>query len=142
MPRISGINLPEAKKIKVSLTSLYGIGKKNVYLVLKKANVDGEKRTNQLTDQEIARLQKVVETMVIEGLLRKTVTENIKRLKQINSYRGLRHAANLPVRGQRTRSNARTKRGKRMTVGALKKELAAKMEAAKEIKEKKQEKKS
>ena len=127
MPRISGINIPEEKKIKISLTYIYGIGRHNVLPILKEANVDPEKRAKQLTGEEVGRLQKAVETFPIEGVLRKMVSENIKRLRQIGSYRGSRHAANLPVRGQRTRSNARTKRGKRRTVGALKKEMSQKL---------------
>jgi len=134
MPRISGINIPEEKKIKTALSYIYGLGRKNVYLLLRNAEVDPEKRTKKLTNQEIAKLQKAVESIPIEGSLRKMVSENIKRLKRTGAYRGLRHAANLPVRGQQTRSNARTKRGKRKTVGALKKELAHKLEAAKKAK--------
>lgn len=141
MPRISGINLPENKKIKVALAAIYGLGKVNVYPLLRRAQVDSEKRTKDLTDQEVSQLQKAVEGVPIEGALRKMVSENIKRLKQSGSYRGMRHSANLPSRGQRTRVNARTKRGKRMTVGALKKELAQKLEAAKAEKGKAEEKK-
>ncbi len=134
MPRISGVNLPEQKKIKIALQSIYGIGKKNSFLVLNQAQIDPEKRTEDLNDQDMVRLQKAVEAIPMEGALRKVVMENIKRLKQINTYRGLRHVANLPVRGQRTRVNARTKRGKRVTVGAMKKELAQKLEGARKIK--------
>lgn len=136
MPRISGINIPQEKKAKISLCYIYGIGGRNVFKILKKAQVDPEKRIKDLTDQEVARLQRAVELVSIEGALRKIVAGNIKRLKQTGSYRGLRHSAGLPVRGQRTRVNARTKRGKRMTVGALKKELAQRMESAKKAKAK------
>jgi len=134
MPRISGVNIPEEKKIKIALTYIYGLGRQNVLAVLKQAQIDPEKRTKDLTDQEITKLQKAMETVPIEGALRKMVSENIKRIKQINSYRWIRHTAKLPVRGQRTRVNARTKRGKRMTVGALKKALAQKLAAAKKSK--------
>lgn len=134
MPRIAGIDLPENKRTEVSLTYLYGIGPSNVKEVLKKANVDPNKRAKDLTAPEINRLQKILETYNIEGTLRKNVHENIQRLRRIGAYRGLRHAANLPSRGQRTRVNARTRRGRRMTVGALKKEEAAKVEASKETK--------
>ena len=134
MPRISGINIPENKKTKVALTSIYGIGRYNVSSLLRQAKVDPDKRVKDLTSQDIAGLQKAVETIPVEGALRKIISENIKRLKQIGCYRGLRHSANLPVRGQRTRSNARTKRGKRVTIGALRKELATKMETAKKAK--------
>ena len=141
MPRISGINLKDDKKIKVALAAIYGLGKINVFPLLRRAQVDPEKRTKELTDQEVAQLQKASEGIPIEGSLRKMVLENIKRLQQSGSFRGMRHSANLPSRGQRTRVNARTKRGKRMTVGALKKELAQKIETAKKEKGKSEEKK-
>lgn len=130
MVRIAGVEIPSEKRTEVALTYLYGIGRHNVGDILKKAQVDPNKRAKNLDDQELARLQKVIETMPVEGILRKIVSENIKRLKQIGAYRGLRHAARLPVRGQRTRSNARTKRGKRVTIGALKKEDLAKKETS------------
>jgi small subunit ribosomal protein S13 len=122
MVRISGVEIPAEKRTEIALTYIYGLGRKNVGAVLKKAQVDPNKRAKDLNDQDIARLQKVIETMPVEGILRKIVSENIKRLRQIGTYRGMRHAARLPARGQRTRSNARTKRGKRVTIGALKKE--------------------
>jgi len=134
MPRISGIDIPQNKRIEIALTYIFGIGRQNVDKILKLANVDGNTRTKDLNSDEVARLQKAVDTLPTEGSLRKIITENIKRLKQINAYRGLRHAAKLPVRGQRTRHNARTKRGKRMTVGALKKDDAAKFDSAKKTK--------
>jgi small subunit ribosomal protein S13 len=130
MPRISGINIPAHKRTEIALTYIYGIGRSNIQQLLKLANVDGDKRAKDLNPDEIVRLQKAVDTFPTEGSLRKVVTENIKRLKQIGTYRGLRHTAKLPARGQRTRHNARTKRGKRMTVGALKKEDSAKFETA------------
>ncbi|MEM4259578.1 MAG: 30S ribosomal protein S13 [Candidatus Pacearchaeota archaeon] len=125
--RISGVNIPEEKRIDIALTYLYGIGRSNVAEVLKKANVDGSKRVKSLSEDEQKRIQKAIESYKVEGDLRAEVSANIKRLKEISSYRGLRHIKNLPVRGQRTRSNARTKRGKRVTIGAIKKEVAAKM---------------
>lgn len=131
MPRLAGIDLPDAKRTEVALTYIYGIGPSNVQGILKKANLDPNKRARDLTAQEISRLQKILEDYPTEGNLRKQVHENIQRLRRIGAYRGLRHAARLPVRGQRTRVNARTKRGRRMTVGALKKEDAAKIEAQK-----------
>jgi small subunit ribosomal protein S13 len=134
MPRISGIDIPESKRTEIALTYIYGIGRSNVKDVLTTAKVDPDKRAKLLTADEIARLQRVLEKYNVEGNLRKQVHENIQRLRRIGSYRGARHAANLPVRGQRTRVNARTKRGRRMTVGALKKEDALKAEAAKETK--------
>lgn len=125
--RISGINIPEEKRIDIALSYLYGIGRSNVVEVLEKANVAPSKRVKSLSEDEQKRIQKVLEGYKIEGDLRAEVAANIKRLKEIGSYRGLRHTRNLPVRGQRTRSNARTKRGKRVTIGAIKKEIAAKM---------------
>jgi len=126
--RILGINLPDEKRVDIGLTYLYGIGRNNVDLVLKKAEIDGSKRIKSLSEDEQKRIQKVLETYKIEGDLRVEVSGNIKRLKEIGAYRGSRHSKNLPSKGQRTRSNARTKRGKRVTIGAIKKELAAKME--------------
>lgn len=123
MPRISGIDIPEEKRVDIALTHLYGVGRKNVVKVLQSAGIEAGKRAKNLTEEEVSRIQKVIDTMVkVEGDLRKEIQENIKRLKQIGSYKGKRHSLNLPVRGQRTRTNARTKRGKRMTIGALKKE--------------------
>lgn len=130
MPRIAGSDIPDNKRTDISLTYLFGIGRSNVTEIIKAANLDPAKRAKLLTSQEIARIVKVLERYNIEGTLRQTIRENIDRLKRISSYRGLRHIAGLPVRGQRTRVNARTKRGRRMTVGALKKEEATKQEAA------------
>lgn len=131
MPRLSGIDIPANKRTEIALTYIFGIGRHNVSKILKLANVEADKRAKDLNSDEISRLQKAVDTIQVEGGLRGAITENIKRLKQIGAYRGMRHSMRLPARGQRTRHNARTKRGKRMTVGALKKEDAAKMDAAK-----------
>lgn len=131
MPRIAGVDIPEKKRVDVALTYIYGVGQVKVRDVLDKAAVDGTKRVNTLTPEEISKLQKVIDGMKVEGDLRKEVAANISRLKEIGSFRGLRHARGLPARGQRTRTNARTKRGKRVTIGALKKESSAKTEAAK-----------
>jgi small subunit ribosomal protein S13 len=129
--RISGIDLPENKPIWIALTYLYGIGRHNVVAIIKEAKVEGGKKVKDLTDEEIGRISKILESIRVEGDLRKEVGENIKRLKEIGSYRGIRHSKGLPVRGQRTRSNARTKRGKRVTIGAMKKDvMAAKTETA------------
>jgi small subunit ribosomal protein S13 len=133
--RISGVNIPDEKRIDISLTYLYGIGRSNVKAVLKKAQINGAVRTKTLTEEEQKRIQKALETYKVEGDLRADVTSNIRRLKEINTYRGMRHARALPSRGQRTRSNARTKRGKRVTIGAIKKEMAVKMEAAQKAKD-------
>lgn len=135
--RIAGFTLPDQKRIDISLSYLYGIGRKNVVEVLNKAQVDGAKRVHALTDDEQKGIQKVLELYKIEGDLRAVVNGYIKRLKEIGTYRGTRHSRGLPVNGQRTRSNARTKRGKRVTIGAIKKEVAAKMEAAQKTKTKK-----
>ncbi|GDX62376.1 30S ribosomal protein S13 [Candidatus Levyibacteriota bacterium] len=129
--RISGTNIPDEKRIDISLSYLYGIGRKNVLDILKKANIDASIRTKLLTEDDQKRIQKALETYKIEGDLRAEINTNIKRLKEITSYRGIRHSRGLPVRGQRTRSNARTKRGKRVTIGAIKKEVVAKMDANK-----------
>lgn len=125
--RIAGFNIPDDKRVDIALTYLYGIGRSNVVGILQKAEIGGSKRINTLSDDEQKRIQKVLEGYKIEGDLRADVMSDIKRLKEIYSYRGLRHSKNLPVRGQRTRSNARTKRGKRVTIGAIKKEVAVKM---------------
>lgn len=122
MPRIAGIDIPENKPTWIALTSIYGVGRKNVVEICQKAKVAAEKKSQELTREEISRLTKALEDYNVEGDLRREITENIKRLKEIGSYRGIRHTRNLPVRGQRTRTNARTKRGKRVTIGALKKE--------------------
>lgn len=132
MPRVSGVDIPEEKRTVISLTYIYGVGRKNVIDIIKQANVDPDKRAKDLTQDEISRLQRVLDRYNVEGNLREQVRENIEHLKRIGTYRGLRHIAGLPVRGQRTRVNARTKRGRRKTVGALKKEDAAKAAAPKE----------
>lgn len=125
--RVVGVNLPEEKRIDIALTYVYGIGRSNVYRVLKLATIEPSKRLKDLSEEELGKIQKVLETYKIEGDLRAELAGNIKRLKEIGTYRGGRHAKNLPSRGQRTRSNARTKRGKRVTIGAIKKEVAARM---------------
>lgn len=131
MVRIAGIDLPNEKRLDIALTYLYGIGRQNVKAVLVKAQLDPAKRLKTLTDDEVSRLAKIIEKdVMVEGDLRRSVGNSIKRLVEIKSYRGMRHAHRLPGRGQRTRTNARTKRGKRMTVGALKKEDRAKTETA------------
>ncbi len=119
MPRISGIDIPEQKRVDIALTYIYGIGRKNVTDILKEAGVNAATRASNLTADEVARLQRVIEKINTEGNLRKQIRENIERLKRIGTYRGARHIANLPVRGQRTRTNARTKRGRRQTIGAI-----------------------
>lgn len=129
MVRIAGVDLPNEKRLDIALTYLYGIGRSNVRGILAKAQLDASRRLNTLTDDEVGKLAKIIEKeAVVEGDLRRTIGDNIKRLTEIRTYRGMRHAHKLPARGQRTRTNARTRRGKRMTVGALKKEDRAKLE--------------
>ncbi len=130
MARISGIELPANKKILFALPYVYGIGRTLSEKLLTETKVDPDKRVKDLTEAEVSKLQKAADDLIIEGDLRRVVQQNIRRLEEIGTYRGLRHRKNLPARGQRTRSNARTKRGKRMTVGAIKKEVAQKMEVA------------
>ena len=132
--RIAGVSIPDEKRVDISLTYIYGIGRSNVMPVLSKAEIDPAKRAKDLTEDEVKRVTKVLETYKIEGDLRADIAADIRRLKETGSYRGVRHTRGLPVRGQRTRSNARTKRGKRVTIGAIKKEVMAKMEAAQKAK--------
>lgn len=131
MLRLVGIDLPEQKRIEVALTYIYGIGPKLSRDILNKTKIDANMRANQLTPADVAKLQKVIEEIRVEGDLRKEIRENIQRLKRIGAYRGHRHAVGLPAHGQRTRTNARTLRGKRKTIGAMKKEDSAKIEEKK-----------
>ena len=128
MLRLVGIDLPENKRIEVALTYVYGIGPKISKIILEKTKINGNLRAKELSAVDIAKLQKVIEEFKVEGDLRKEIRENVQRLKRIGSYRGSRHSVGLPVRGQRTRTNARTLRGKRKTIGAMKKEESAKVE--------------
>jgi len=125
MARIAGVDLPEQKRVDIGLTYIFGIGRSNVNKVIKDANVDGAKRIKELTEEEVNKLQKSIEQFKVEGDLRQEIEQNIKRLEETGSYRGARHRKGLPSRGQRTRSNARTKRGKRKTVGTVRKEVVA-----------------
>lgn len=118
MARISGVTIPDAKQVHVALTYVHGIGPKSSVEILEAAKVEPTIRVKNLTDAEISRIQDVInEKCTVEGELQRIVVTNIKRLKNINSYRGIRHKQNLPSRGQRTRTNARTRRGKKSTVG-------------------------
>ncbi|MBI5621151.1 30S ribosomal protein S13 [Candidatus Gottesmanbacteria bacterium] len=128
MVRIIGVDIPNDKRVDISLTYLYGVGRSNVVPILKEAGIEASRRVKTLTDEEVGKIAKTIEKMtMVEGDLRRSVADTIKRLRDIGSYRGTRHAKKLPLRGQRTRSNARTKRGKRVTIGALKKDDRAKV---------------
>lgn len=127
MARISGVTIPDGKQLHVALTYVYGIGPKTSADIVLAAKVEPTVRVKDLTDAEISRIQEVInETLVVEGELQRVVATNIKRLKDINAYRGLRHKQNLPSRGQRTRTNARTRRGKRSAVGGAQPKAASK----------------
>src|SRR5665213_3644308 len=127
MARISGVTIPVNKQVWVALTYVFGIGPKSAYDILSRSNVESTGRVKDLTDAEIGRIQEVINAdYLVEGELQRMISGNIKRLKDINSYRGLRHKANLPSRGQRTKTNARTRRGKKVTVGGTAKKVASK----------------
>lgn len=128
MARIAGIDLPNEKRIDVALTRVYGIGKHVSIGILTKVRIDPALRVKNLSAEQINLLQKEIETIPVEGELKKIVRENIQTLKRIQSYRGLRHTMKLPVRGQRTRTNSRTLKGKRKTVGAMTKDAREKMD--------------
>jgi len=127
MARISGVTIPNEKQTWVALTYVYGIGPTSARTILAAAKVEPTVRVKNLTDAEVARIQDEINAhFTVEGELQRIVSGNIKRLKDISAYRGLRHKANLPVRGQRTKTNARTKRGKKVTVGGTAKKVASK----------------
>jgi small subunit ribosomal protein S13 len=127
MARISGVTIPSEKQIQVALTYVYGIGPKTAGDIVANAKVEPTIRVKDLTDAEVARIQDCInERYTVEGELQRIVSGNIKRLKDIGAYRGLRHKANLPVHGQRTKTNARTKRGRKVTVGGTAKKVASK----------------
>ena len=123
MPRILGVDIPNEKRIDVSLTYLYGIGKKISKEILKDANVEPSKRSKDLKEEEVAHITSAIQKSgrQFEGDLRRAVSANIKRLMEIGSYRGLRHKRSLPVRGQRTKTNARTRKGPKRNVGIIRK---------------------
>ncbi|MEK7596507.1 MAG: 30S ribosomal protein S13 [Patescibacteria group bacterium] len=116
--RILGITLPDEKRMEIALTALYGVGRSRAKTILNKASVSQDKKAKEVTADEENAIKKVIETIKIEGDLRREVSGNIKRLKDIKAYRGVRHARNLPVNGQRTKTNSRTRRGNtRKTMG-------------------------
>ncbi len=127
MARIAGVDLPKNKRAEIGLTYIYGIGPTSAQKILAKANVDVNKRVGELNDEEVASIRAIIQAdFKVEGAMRSEVQMNIKRLMDIGCYRGLRHRKGLPARGQRTRTNARTRKGKRKTVAGKKKALEKK----------------
>lgn len=121
MARIAGVDLPRNKRIEISLTYIYGVGRTTASAICEKADVEGATRTDQLSESEIIKLREVIESgYKVEGDLRREVTQNIKMLMDIGCYRGLRHRRGLPVRGQRTHTNARTRKGPAKTIAGKK----------------------
>ncbi|HAP33385.1 MAG TPA: 30S ribosomal protein S13 [Lachnospiraceae bacterium] len=122
MARISGVDLPREKRVEIALTYIYGIGRVSSNKILDKAEVNPDTRVKDLTDDEVAKISKVIDdTMMVEGDLRRETALNIKKLQEIGSFRGIRHRKGLPVRGQRTKTNARTRKGPKRTVANKKK---------------------
>ena len=122
MARIAGVDIPRNKRVEVALTYIYGIGPTSAKQIIAKTNIDPDTRVNNLTEEEVNRIRETVDKeYMVEGDLRRTVSMNIKRLIEIKCYRGIRHTRGLPVHGQRTRTNARTRRGPRRTVGVRRK---------------------
>lgn len=131
MARISGVDLPNNKRVDIALRYLYGVGPTNAKKILDDARVEYATRVKDLTEEEVSRIQRMVDTYMVEGDLRRHVIQNVRHKQAIGTYQGLRHKMGLPVRGQRTRHNARTRRGKRKTVGTVRKEVVAKQGGAK-----------
>ena len=122
MARIAGVDLPREKRVEIGLTYIYGIGLASSQRILKEANVNPDTRVRDLTDDEVKRISEIInETQVVEGDLRREIALNIKRLQEIGCYRGIRHRKGLPVRGQKTKTNARTRKGPKRTVANKKK---------------------
>ncbi len=127
MARIAGVDIPDAKRVEVSLRRIYGIGPTLARRLVERAGVDGNPRVQELNDEQLTRIRELIDKeYLVEGDLRREVNNNIRRLIDIGSYRGLRHRRGLPVRGQRTRTNARTKRGARRTVAGRRRVMAKK----------------
>ena len=131
MIRLGGHNLPDQQRIEYALTAIYGIGWKRAKDILSATKIDSHTKVADLSDDNVQALQAALTKFKVEGDLREEVSANMKRLREIGTYRGVRHARGLPGRGQRTRSNARTRRGKRKTVGSFKKEDIARMQQGK-----------
>ena len=124
MARISGVNIPTNKRVVVALTYIYGIGPKIADSICTKVKLEKSKRVNQLTDDEVLKIREIIDSdYIVEGNLRRNISLNIKRLTDLGCYRGLRHRKGLPVRGQRTNSNARTRKGKAVAIAGKKKVL-------------------
>ena len=126
MARLAGVNLPNEKRVEIGLTAIYGVGRSQSQKLLKNSGVDANARIKDLTEGDLKKLRDAIEQLTVEGDLRRERTQDLKRLTDIGTYRGTRHAKQLPARGQRTKTNARTKRGKRVTVGSGKIKAAAK----------------
>ena len=121
MPRIAGTDIPDNKPIRIALRYIYGVGPKNAEVILAEAKIDGQIRANKLTEEQLAQIAGIIDnTCAVEGVLRRQIQQHIARLRDIRCYRGDRHRRGLPVRGQRTRTNARTRKGKRKTVAGKK----------------------
>ncbi|NQT88890.1 30S ribosomal protein S13 [bacterium] len=117
MPRLAGVDIPNNKQVQISLTYIHGIGRATALRILQQAGIEGTIRASELTDDELSRVASIIDkNFMVEGELRRLVSSNIARLREIGCYRGLRHRMGLPVRGQRTRTNARTRKGPRKTV--------------------------
>lgn len=127
--RISGVEIPDNERAEIGLTRFFGIGRTNVIELAKKSKIDLNTRIKDLSRDDVSNLMKALETFKVEGDLKKEIRENIDRLKAIKCYRGIRHIVSLPVHGQRTKTNSRTRKGKRKTVGSLTKEAWAKIES-------------
>lgn len=128
MPRLKGVDIPNDKRIEASLRYIYGVGPATSKKILSVSKVNPDTRAKDLTDDDLAKLSNAITSMnlLVEGELKRSVSQNIRRLQEIKSYRGARHSLGLPVRGQRTRTNSRTRKGKKKTVGGQKKKLAKK----------------
>ena len=126
MARIAGVDLPSGKRVEIGLTYIYGIGRSRSQFILSRAQVSKDTKIGNLTEDEINRIRENVANFKVEGDLRKDISMNIKRLMDIGSYRGLRHRRGLPVRGQRSKTNARTRKGVKRTIGGLKRKIVSK----------------
>lgn len=121
MARIAGVNLPPQKRLEIGLTSIYGIGRSTAQKICRELDLDPDEKVRDLTDEEVTKLRAYIDTLEVEGDLRRERAQAIKRLQEIGAYRGIRHRRGLPVRGQRTKTNARTRKGVKKTVGRGKK---------------------